>query len=149
MKKLSGFFVFLLTFFALTQLVLADQIQYDNLCSDYTTGIGSAFRILGHVIVVIKWVAPFIIIVMGMIEFGKATLESDEKAMSKAASSLLRRFIAGLSIFFAPTIILALLNLTGLTNDMEGMNSTTKYSNCTKCLLDANKYCSIFQTPTP
>jgi len=123
-----------------------NNLDYSNLCSNFDTGIGAAFRILGYVVVVIKWIAPLIIMVLGMVDFSKAVLENDDKAISKAASTLLRRFIAGIAIFLAPTLILAVLNVVGVTGDIEGMENTNRYSECTKCLLNANKYCSIFES---
>lgn len=148
-KKRNVIILMMIIFFVLVSPIVVtagEQIDYTNLCSDFNSGIGAAFRILGYVVVVIKWIAPLIIMVLGMVDFSKAVLENDDKAINKAASTLLRRFIAGVAIFLAPTFVLAILNAVGVTNDIEGMKNTNRYSECTKCLLNANKYCSIFES---
>lgn len=121
-------------------IVMAENINYNNLCSNYNSGIGSAVRILGYVILLAKWIVPLIIIILGMVDFGKAVISSDDKAINKSTSSLIRRIIAALAVFFAPTIVLAFLNLIQVTG---GIEETSRFNACTKCILNATKYCSI------
>ena len=140
-NKKTNLIIFSILFIIMsTSIVFADTINYGNLCSDYNEGIGSAVRILGYAVLAAKWIVPLIIIVLGMVDFGQAVISDDEKAISKAAYSLLRRFIAGIAVFFVPTIILAFLNLIQVTGSIE---ETTRFNACTKCILNASKYCPL------
>lgn len=111
------------------QIVYAD-INYNNICVN--EDILQVFKIIGYVLNTVKILVPLILIVVGMIDFGKAVISSDEKALSKATSSLVKRFISGIIIFFIPTIVFALLNFTKITNENDGNGS---FFLCTKCLL--------------
>lgn len=110
----------------------------DFICNDI--GVKKAMRILGYVIEVCKWIAPLLIIIFGMIDYGKAVVSNDEQALKKATGALVRRFIAGVSIFLVPTLIVAILNITIDTdiNGKEGKTTIgdTNFGICTKCLFD-------------
>ena len=97
-------------------------------CQD-TAGI---WGLLGYVVVVLKIVIPLILIVLGMIDLGKAVIESDDKAISKAVNMLLHRFIAAVVVFFVPTIVSALFNL------ILSINLRTDANVCVQCLLSVN-----------
>lgn len=143
-KKIVSNIIFLtILFVLLIQKVSAESIIYDNLCYRFDEGIGAAFKIIGYVVLIAKWIVPLIIMVLGMVDFGKAVISSDEQAISKASKSLVTRFVAGIVVFFIPTIMLAFLNIIGVTNDIEGLddNNPNRYSACTKCVLNATKYC--------
>ena len=75
-------------------------------CAD-TAGI---WGLLGWVVFILKIVIPLILIVLGMIDLGKAVVESDDKAINTAVNTLLHRFIAAVIVFFIPTIIPALFH---------------------------------------
>lgn len=132
----------LLLIFTIAMLLVSFQIVYadtdfKNICSN--DDILQAFQIIGYVLNIIKILVPLILIVVGMIDFGKAVISSDEKALSKAASSLVKRFISGIIIFFIPTIVFALLNFTEIT--LENGN-VGRFRSCTKCLLKP-KLCGV------
>lgn len=118
----------------------ASRLNYDSLCSD--NDIKSAVKIVGYIFLVIKWIVPLIIIVLGMIDFGKAAISNDEKAVNKATGALIRRFIAGIVIFFIPTIIMAALNAIQISKGIEKDTNTT-FGACTKCLFDPVNNCTI------
>lgn len=113
-------------------------MNYDKLCSDYSSGIGGAARIIGYIVLVVKWLVPIVIIILGIIDFAKAVISSDDKALNKATSSLAKRIVAGLIVFFIPTLLLALLNLLDISN---GIENNGRFDACTKCILNASKYC--------
>lgn len=112
------------------------KIDYKNICGEEE--IKNAMQIIGYVINLAKIIVPLIIIILGMVDFGKATISSDDKAISKAASSLVRRFVAGVIIFFIPTIVFALLNLLEVSNEN---NESGSFVECTKCMLKPNSEC--------
>lgn len=125
------------------KITLAARLIYSGLCSN--NDIKSAFKIIGYVILVIKWIVPLIIIVLGMIDFGKATISNDEKALNKATGALIRRFIAGVVIFFIPTIVMTALNVVQVSKGIE-KDTDTNFGTCTKCLFDPVNSCVISTT---
>ena len=143
MKKKN--IVYMSLFFVLSALISisvvnADTVTYENVCNTFDSGIGSAIRILGHLLLIIKIIVPVVIIVLGMIDFGKAVLSSDDKAMTKAVGALTRRIIAGVVIFLAPGLVSAILNIFGITG---GIEDETRFGACTQCILNASDHCPM------
>ena len=60
---------------------------------------------IGWVLMFFKIAIPVILVVLGMIDLGKAVVGSKEDEIKKATTSLVKRAIAGVVIFFIPTII--------------------------------------------
>lgn len=114
-------------------------IDYNNICNE--SGIMNVMKIIGVLINILKIFVPLLIIVFGMIDFGKAVVSSDDNAIKKSASVLIRRFIAGVVIFFIPTLILSFLNILGY-NDIAYGDSFYK---CTSCMFDVST-CTIDST---
>ena len=116
----------------LTNYILDESIDYENICSN--SNVKSAVKIIGIVVAIIRWVAPLIIIVLGIIDFTRVILSDDEKAISKAGGALGRRIIAGIVIFFIPTVMVAILNLLEVSIDITDSN----WIGCTRCILDVD-----------
>ena len=91
----------------------------NGICTNYS--ILNALSIIFTIIDIVKIVVPLLIIVLGMIDYTKATTSSDEKALQKSTLALLRRLIAGVVVFFVPTIITAFISLL---NNATGGNFT-------------------------
>lgn len=91
------------------------------------------WEIVGWLVVVIKIVIPLILIVLGMVDLGKAVVASDDKAINKSVTTLIKRFIAAVVVFFVPTIVSALFNALQITNLNDGDAGI-----CLKCVLDVN-----------
>lgn len=100
-----------------------------------TAGI---WGLLGYIVLVLKIVIPLILIVLGMIDLGKAVVESDDKAINKSVNMLLHRFIAAVVVFFVPTIISALFNAIHIGNDLRDKNKNPDYQYCIQCLTNVN-----------
>lgn len=111
--------------------VLADdlEIQSVDICAS-SSGTLKVFQVIGYILYIIKILVPVIIIVLGTIEFGKASISKDEKSIMVAANNLLNKFIIGVLIFMIPTLLDALLSLVPDTSD-----ATKDYEKCTTCLL--------------
>lgn len=129
-------------------------LDYNSICSNATAGnrgIRQTFKMVGYLIQIIKWIVPLIIIVLGMVDFGKAAISNDEKAINKALFALVRRLLAGIVIFFIPTIVMAILNaievykgldenfIDPITNEVV----ESQFGACTKCLFDPYNSCEI------
>lgn len=95
-------------------------------CSD----TANVWNLLGYIVTVIKIVIPLILIILGMVDLGKAVVSSDDKAISKSVSALIKRFIAAVVMFFIPTIVSALFNALSLMN----ANDQADYNICVQCV---------------
>ena len=103
-------------------------------CSDSA----SIWYTLGMFLLVFKIVIPVLLIVFGMLDLGKAVISSDDKAVSKAAKSLLNRVIAGICIFFVPTIVSILFKMVGSFGEVKDQfdicaNCISNPTNSNKC----------------
>ena len=97
----------------------------------------SVWKVVGYFVLIFKIVVPLIIIVLGSIDFGRAVVEKDDKAMQNAGKRLFSRIIAGVCIFFIPTIINIAFGLVDLFNS----NMEKDYKNCLNCLTSPTKNC--------
>lgn len=93
-----------------------EQAGVEN--GDETPAVQTCEGILGeHVMEDIKTilgyariVAPILVIILSIVDFSKAVLVGDDKELSKAVSSLVKRLIAAVAIFFVPLILSYLLD---------------------------------------
>ena len=99
--------------------------------SNFCANSAGIWGLLGWVVFILKIVIPLILIVLGMIDLGKAVVESDDKAINTAVNTLLHRFIAAVVVFFVPTIVNALFSAISNIN----LKSPDALK-CTQCLLD-------------
>lgn len=90
---------------------------------------GSVWYTLGMFMLVFKVVIPVLLIVFGMVDLGKAVISSDDKAVSKAAKTLLNRVIAGVCIFFIPTIVGLVFKMVGAFGEVKN-----QYDYCAACV---------------
>lgn len=75
---------------------------------------GSPAYYLQFVFDLMKYLALVILFVMTIIEFGKATVSSNQDAMKKALQNTLKRLIIAVVIFFLPILIKFILTLLGI-----------------------------------
>ena len=106
------------------------NIEEINICSSENTTL-KVFQVIGYILFILKILVPIIIIVLGVIEFGKAALSGDEKANTTSFKTLMMRIITGVTIFFIPTILDFALSLVQGTKD-----AASKYDGCTTCMFD-------------
>lgn len=69
------------------------------------------FQQIQRIFDMIKIIVPIILIVMGALDFGKAVLASDEKAIKQAQGRFMKRAIVAVCIFLLPTIIEIIFNM--------------------------------------
>ena len=99
-------------------------------CSD----TANIWNVLGYVVTMIKIIIPLMLIILGMIDLGKAVVASKDDAISKATTSLIKRFVAAVIVFFIPTIVSALFNALALMSDEDQRD----YNVCVQCLTGGN-----------
>ncbi len=109
------------------------KFDYENPCSDRVLGV---FTTVGWIFFIAKILIPIILIVMGSIDFGKAIMAAKEDEIIKSAKTLVMRAIAGIIIFFIPTLLNFVINIMGNNADDVYNN---QFSNCTKCMFKPNQ----------
>ena len=101
-------------------------IDIANFCSQTKELLG----FVGYLLLIFKIIIPLIIIVYGMIDFGKAVVAEKDDDIKKSAKSLGRRAIAGIIIFFIPTIVIWVFGqISDYGKEKKG------FETCEKCLL--------------
>lgn len=102
---------------------------------DFCQRTASIWKYVGQILFILKIVIPVAIIVLASIDLGKAVISGDEKAIKSSTSTLIKRFIAGVFIFFVPTIINAAFSLVADFNTEIKDN----YKNCFSCVSNPYK----------
>ena len=94
----------------------------------FCVGTAKLWKLVGRILLVFKIVIPLLVIVFGMIDLGKAVVASKDDEIKKAAKSLGMRALAGVLIFFIPTIVAFIFNM------VDSFSEDTDYSTCSKCI---------------
>ncbi|MCI8575803.1 MAG: hypothetical protein HFI09_04970 [Bacilli bacterium] len=102
-------------------------------CSD-DLELLKTFKFIGRILSIVKILIPLVIIVLGAIDFFKAVVASKDDEIKKSMKSLMFRVLAGVIIFFIPTIV----NLVFMLIDDWG-NYRTDYSVCSTCVTNPSK----------
>lgn len=106
----------------------------DDFCTD--EGVKRVMYMAYIVITACKIIVPIILVVMGTIDMARAVIAQDDGALKKQAMTFAKRCIAGVLVFFVPSITLAIFNL------VEGFSETkSKYEKCVTCILDSGDDC--------
>ena len=132
MKKIS--YIIVIIFLCLINInVFAGEVDVDPKDAVYLCNQGTvdAFIFIGKIVSIAKILIPLVIIIMGMVDFGRAVLSNDEKAVNKCVSALIRRLVAGIVIFFVPSIVYATINII----QKDDMNNYKSKLACGKCVL--------------
>ncbi len=146
MKKLGIIGIILLSFFfGIGKIDAKTTSEYINVASvklfavnnNPCTRLKEPLKFLGHIIFIIKIVVPIILIVFGMIDLFKAVTGGKDGEITKSLKSLVFRIIAGVAIFFVPSIISFIFTLV---DDFDNVKS--EYDVCQKCILNVSK-CDI------
>lgn len=123
------FALFLLLFCGLN-IVYAGTTTKLNFCA--YAGVRRTLMIIGIIIIIAKIVIPLIIIITGMISFFKTVISGKDDDFKSSIGILAKKIVAGLIIFFLPTVInYAFEALVGY--DDSG------YTACSTCLLDVDR----------
>ena len=81
-------------------------------------------KILGIIITIFKIVIPIVLIVLGMLDMGKAVTSGKEDEIKKSAMTFMRRAIAAIIIFFIPSIVGLVLST------VDSSYGSHKYCDC-------------------
>ncbi len=136
MKKISIISVMLLGFmlFMPNAAAATDELQF-------CVRTSAVWQFVGYGLLAVKVLVPIIIIIFGLIDFAKAMTSGDDKAIKSAASSLIKRLIVGVVIFFIPTVVdLVFMVMDNFVGDLSAADA------CKTCLLSpTNSECNRYK----
>ena len=90
-----------------------------DLCED----LGPLISIIKGVVKLVQFGIPFLLILFGVIDLGKAVISSKEDEMKKAQSTLIKRVIYAVAVFLVVTIVTAVMGLVGDANVKDGVDN--------------------------
>lgn len=111
----------------MSELVLFG-IDISQFCSEAK----EILQFVGWILTVFKIAIPLLIVGYGMFDFGKAVTGSKEEDIKKSTKSLAYRAVAGVVIFFIPTIVMWLFGAIAAYNEA---NEKADLDLCQKCIL--------------
>ncbi len=94
-----------------TNNATTDNWNKDIQCEDiFTDDPGSVGWMLNTIFNYIKIIGPILVVLLSSIDFIKAVVGTDEKAMKEAQSKLVIRLVAAVALFLIPTLVQLLLS---------------------------------------
>ena len=102
--------------------------ELSNLC----TKASDVLAFAGWILTFFKIAIPLLIIGLGMFDFGKAVVSSKDDEIKKSAKTLMYRAIAGIVIFFVPSLVVWLFDTI---NDFKTAAHKADFDTCRKCIL--------------
>ena len=101
-----------------------------KICDENTNPqLVASLRLVGIFVSIIKIIVPIILIIMGSIDMAKAVVSNDHDAIQKNLIVFGKRTLAGVLIFLAPTVLLALFHLIDGMDDFD-----SAYKTCVDCI---------------
>lgn len=96
------------------------------LIADACEGLGPIVSVIKALFNIIKIFVPIALLIFGVIDLAKAVMASDEKEIKGATSKFIKRAIAAVAVFFAVTLVDAVMGLVGKGEDSgDGANSSS------------------------
>ena len=92
------------------------------------------WQFVGYVLYVFKIAIPLLLIIFGMMDLGKAVVANDDKAIKSATTSLVKRAIAGVVIFFLPFLVSFIFSIVNGFSEVK-----TTYDTCKACVTSPTK----------
>lgn len=87
------------------------------------------------VVSIIQWVIPVVLIVLGMIDLGKAVTSNDEKQMKEAQKTLIKRVIYAVLVLFIVAIVRFVFSA------LAPNYTNTTISGCIDCFVNGKNKC--------
>ena len=102
--------------------------------SGFCTGAKQIVQVAGWVLLIFRIAIPLIIVVLGAFDLGKAVTSGKDDETKKAAKTLMWRAIAGVFIFFIPSIVIWLFGTIDSYNTAAGTDNNG-FQTCSDCIL--------------
>lgn len=132
-KYINIFFLIIVIFFLGINFVYASTSAELHFC-EYA-GTLRTMKIIGYMILIVKILVPILLIAFAIIDLFKVVLSGKSEDITKSASTILKRVVAGFVVYLIPTALNYVFN-TLISNDESNFQA------CTVCLFDT-KDCKI------
>lgn len=99
--------------------------------SSFCSSARNVLSFIGWILTVFKVAVPLLIIGYGIFDFGQAVVGSKDDDIKKSTKRLMYRALAGIIIFFIPSIVLWLFSLINDYNNAAGT-----FDLCKTCILE-------------
>ena len=86
-------------------------------------------KFIGHIVTIFKIVIPLLLIVFGIMDFFKAVTAGKDDEIKKSTKTFAFRVLAGVVIFFLPTIVSFVFSMVDSWAEVEG-----DFDACQKCV---------------
>lgn len=109
----------------------------ESFCSN--SGVSTLFSILGIGVVAIKIAIPIILIILGMLDMGKAVTSGKDDEIKKQLVAFLKRAIAAILVFFIPSIVGLIMQI--INENLQDADSCG-YDQCVKDITGVGGKCT-------
>jgi hypothetical protein len=116
-------------------LTMVGDLSIGSEANGFCAATANIWQIVGYVLLVFKIVIPVLLIILGMIDLGKAVVASKSDEVKKAATQLAFRAVAAVVIFLIPTIIGVIL---GFVSDFKDSKAQDDFKVCRACITRPN-----------
>ena len=99
--------------------------------SSNCTRIKEPLMFIGNIVLVVKIAIPIILIGLGMMDLFKAVTSAKDDELKKSLRGFAMRCVAGVAIFFLPTIVSVVFSMVSSWADLKG-----EFNACQKCILN-------------
>ena len=123
----------------MNNLFLIAGIGTGTLQNGFCSASADIWQVVGYVLLIFKIVIPVILIIMGMIDLGKAVVAGKDDEIKKYTKSLAIRGVSAVLIFFVPTIIGLIMGLVG---NFTTSGAEADFKVCRTCITSPSK-CSV------
>ncbi len=101
---------------------------------NFCTKLKSPLKFIGYIVFIVKIIVPILLLIFGIIDLFKAVTGGKDGEIMKSVKSFAFRVIAGVLIFFVPTIISFVFSL------VDGFDEVTSdYNVCQTCILNVSQ----------
>ena len=123
-KYFKILFIMVVVFAFIGNVNAAGSAAETVVCGDITDIPAGLPVFTSNLVTLFKIVAPIILIIMGMIDFGRSVIAHDEKTMEEAKPRFIRRVIAAVIIFISFVIVQFVLTVIGSASNsvLSNMN---------------------------
>ncbi len=117
----------------INRIDVTDNTNYKS-CSDLIGG--HTLQIIQKFFKIVYIITPFLVLLLGMLDLGKAVLSSKDDEMQKAKGRFVKRIIMGVAVFLVPTIINILFYVVNFAKDPSDSGNFFNYVRGDICIDD-------------
>lgn len=109
-----------------------------------------AVRVIRSIITLIKYVVPILLIIMGMLDFGKVVLGKPDEQIKKSKQAFLSRLVAAIFVFLVVNIVEMTIRIVSTTDEnLKCLECFVQEKDCKYVNITYPKTPSPTKTPSP